>query len=644
MAAILYTLVFLMGGVTVIRAQLPGKSPLLRVFWGLTLGLLLEMVLPALCAGLLGFTLAAHAAAAGLLLLIVLVGAKLRAGAPVRTMTDDDKRMLAVMAAVVLPMTALSAYLQYTHMLRPAPDGSLWCGQSTYGDLCMHLSFITSLRDMPFPPTYNLLYGTELNYPYLMDALSTTMLMLGMDIQGALVFPGTLMMALTYAGYMLLAREVLHNRRLAIVAAALLFFFNGGLGFLYDFDLAGRDGFAKVREIFTGYYKTPANQPELNLRFSNVIADLMIPQRALLGGWAMGIPALLLLISSTRERSMRQTVLLALWAGCLPLVHTHTFLALGLFSGGYILGRLLTQRDDRRGILLRAGVYLGIVLVLAMPQVLGSAVRQTVEGGSLRVQFNWVNNSGGRGMIDGYFWFWIKNAGLPFILMALAMLEARRRGYLDVALGMTAIFAVAEFILFQPNEYDNNKLFYIWYMFAAILAADYGSILMQRMAGLRGRYVLCALFMGVSILSGALSIAREMVSGYQLFSKTAVEAGEWVDEHTPRDAVFLTGQQHINPVCSLAGRQILCGSDLYVFFHGLDYQAQAENCRRFYENPELYAQVIDEYGVDYIYVSDYERADFDVDLAYLDAHYDLVYENPDVRIYAAGESAGEAAP
>ncbi|MGN0777284.1 MAG: hypothetical protein ACI4MM_11475 [Candidatus Ventricola sp.] len=641
MAAILYTLFFLIGGMTIIRMQLPSKSPLVRAFLGLTLGVLLEMVLPALCANLWGFTLKAHYAAAALLMAIAGLSIWFQDHRPVRQMTKDDRQMLAVTAAFVVPMTVLSAYLQYTHVLMPAADGSAWCGQSTYGDLCMHLSFITSMRDMEFPPTYNLLYGTALNYPYLTDSLSTTMMMMGMNLQMAVIVPGTLLMALTYTGYMLMARQILGNRRLAIVAAALLFFFNGGLGFLYDFDLAGRDNFQKIQEIFTGYYKTPANQPDLNLRFSNVIADLMIPQRALLGGWAMGIPALMLLISSMRERSMRQTVLLALWASCLPLVHTHTFLALGLFSGGYILGRLITDRGDAKGILACAGVYLGIVLALALPQLLGSAVKQTVEGGSLRFQFNWVNNSGGRGMIDGYFWFWVKNAGLPFILMLLAVLESRRRGYLDIVLGMAAIFLVAETILFQPNEYDNNKLFYIWYMFVVILAADYGSILMQRMAGLRGRVVLSALFMVVSMLSGGLSIAREAVSGYQLFSETAVEAGAWIDEHTEKDAVFMTGQQHINPVCSLAGRQIICGSDLYVYFHGLDYSEHASSCRRFYENPELYAYVLDMYGVDYIYVSDYERAEFEVDLTYIDEHYDLVYQNPDVRIYATGIDDGQ---
>jgi len=573
MASIVYLAVFLVCGVLIVRSLLPGKSPLVRAWLGVSLGFLLLMQLPALFAHLLDFTLAAHGAALAALLLGTGVCVLRRERAPLRRMDAADRKQLAVMTAFILPMTVLSAYLQYTHMIMPAGDGSYWCGQSTYGDLCMHLAFITSMEKMAFPPTSNLLAGTTLAYPYLADSLSTTFYMLGMPLNLSLVVPGTMLMALTYAGFMLLARQILGSRHKAVLAAALFFFFNGGLGFLYDFDMVGRDNWQKVQEIFTGYYKTPANQPDLNLRFSNVVADLMIPQRALMGGWAMVLPALYLLMSSARSRSMKQTVMLALWASALPLVHTHTFLALGLYSGGFVLGRLIMDRDDRAGVLKRAGVYLGIVLALALPQLLDNAIRQTVDGGTLRFQFNWVNNSGGRGMIDGYLWFWIKNVGLPFVLILCACLNARRRGQLDILLGMTAIFVIAETILFQRNEYDNNKLFYIWFMFGAILAADYGSIIMQRLAGLAGRRVLCAMFIFVSVFSGALSIAREAVSGYQLFGANAVAAGEWIRENTDRDDVFITGQQHINPVCSLAGRQIICGSDLYVFFHGLDYSA-----------------------------------------------------------------------
>ena len=636
MIAIAYTLLFCGLGVQMIRWLMPKKSPLVRAWLGVSLGILMEMGLPALRANLFGFTVAAHIAAAAAAVALAALCYAAREKAPLAAMRETDRRQLAVMAAVGLPLTALSAYLQYTHCIVPASDGSLWCGQSTYGDLCMHLAFITSLENMSFPPSYNLLVGTALSYPYLTDALSTTFYMLGMPLNLSLVVPGTLLMALTYAGYMLLARQILGGRHKAVAVAALLFFLNGGLGFLYDFDLAFTDNFARIREIFTGYYKTPANQPDLNLRFSNVIADLMIPQRALLGGWAMGLPALYLLISSVRAKSYRQTALLALWAVALPLVHTHTFLALGLFSGGYLLGNLIERKEERRGILLRAGLYLGVVLALALPQLLGNAVKQTLEGGSLRFQFNWVNNSGGRGFKDFYFWFWVKNAGLPFILAVCACLCARKRGYLDIVLGMTAIYVVAELILFQPNEYDNNKLFYIWFMFAMILAADYGSMIMRRLAGLPGRALLCGLFLWASVFSGALSLGREAVSGYQLFSANAVAAGEWIRENTDHDDVFLTGQQHINPVCSLAGRQIVCGSDLYVFFHGLDYGKQSEDCKRFYENPRENADVLADYDVRYIYVSDYERAEFDVDLDALDEAYALVYENDDVRIYDTG--------
>ena len=78
MAAILYTLLFLMGGAAIIRTQLPGKSPLVRAFLGLALGLLLEMQLPALCANIFDFTLKAHYVAAVVMLALVGVSAALR--------------------------------------------------------------------------------------------------------------------------------------------------------------------------------------------------------------------------------------------------------------------------------------------------------------------------------------------------------------------------------------------------------------------------------------------------------------------------------------------------------------------------------------------------------------------------------------
>lgn len=635
MIAVCYTVYFAIGGLMIIGRLFPEKRTLTRVWLGLCLGVISEMWLPVLAAWLFRFSVMAHIAAALAYLVPVVLICRQKRLADVVPAKENDRKFVRFFWLLLIPFTLFSGYLQWTHMLMPAADGSYWCGQSTYGDLCMHLSFMTSLKDARFPPAYNLLYGTGLAYPYLTDSLSTTFWLLGMPVNLALAVPGTYLMFLTYAGFILLGRRILGNRPYTITAAFLFFFLNGGLGFLYDFDLAFRDNFQRILEIFTGYYKTPANQPELNLRFSNVIADLMIPQRSLLGGWAMVLPAFYYLIETFENKKRTSLVLLSLTAGAMPLVHTHTFLALGLFSGGYILARLISD-ENRKQTLKTAGIYLALVLLLAMPQLLGNAIRQTVEGGALRIQFNWVNNSGNMGLIDGYFWFWIKNAGLPYILILCAILECRRRGKLDIVLGMTAIYAVAEFILFQPNEYDNNKLFYLWYLFAVMLAADYGSVLMCRLEGLRGRVILCALFMAGSLLSGGLSLAREAVSSFQLFSAGAVEAGEWIEENTDREAVFMTGQQHINPVCSLAGRQIICGSDLYVFFHGLDYGEQRQDCIRFYADPAGSQDILKKYRVDYIYESDYERAEMIVDVEELRQTYELVYERDGIRIYRSG--------
>ena len=277
--------------------------------------------------------------------------------------------------------------------------------------------------------------------------------------------------------------------------AAALFFLNGGLGFLYDFDLAGGSWTAeegapflaragqtisgwfsavsqRVNAILTGYYKTPTNQPDPNnLRWSNVICDMMVPQRTLLGGWCMTIPCFYLLNAVFRPRMRdpenrgRDLALLGVWAGALSLIHTHSFLALGLASFGAMCYDLIhgdpmamTVRRPRVRILLPYLLYAAIAAVLAAPQLFAFTFSQTFQEGSrsfLSFQFNWVNNPSGRGMRDLYLWFYIKNIGLPFLALIAALFEKVPRNRRIFAMAIPIILA-AEFIRFQPSEYDNN--------------------------------------------------------------------------------------------------------------------------------------------------------------------------------------------
>ncbi len=671
-ASLAYVCMYLALGVLTVRFLLPKHKPLNRIWLGLSLGVLEAMWLPALAAFFFGFTALGHAAAAGLLLVLTAACWFLRDRRDPAPWDEAEKKQLRQMLWVTVPLTILGGYLQYTHTMRVDAAGNWNVGQSTYGDLPMHLAFITGMVGKTFPVDYPFFPGAQLSYPFLADSFSSTFLLLGSSLQAALTVPGTLMMALCFMGVMVLGREMTSGGK-AVALAALLFFLNGGLGFLYDFDMAGgtweaREGapfleqagqivggwFSAVGErisyILNGYYKTPTNQPDPNnLRWSNVICDMMIPQRSLLGGWCTAIPCFYLLDAVFRPKKRdpgngpRGLILLGVWAGALPLVHTHSFLALVLASLGCMLydwihgdpDALMTRRSRLR-ILLPYLAYACVAAAFSLPQLLCFTFRQAFQEGMgdgfLRLQFNWVNNPGGHGMRDLYIWFYVKNIGLPFLVLIAALFDKTPRNRRIFAMALPIILA-AEFIRFQPNEYDNNKLLYLAWLLCCMIVADWCAGVWQRMKGLRSRHVLAVIAAVVTFLSAGLTIWRECVSDYRAFSRESVEAGEYVRDYTEKDAVFLTGTQHLNPVFAIGGKAVVCGPDLWLYWHGFDTTERKADLRLFYEDPEHHPEIPQKYDVHYIYVSSYERSEYDVDTDALDRIYRKVWENREAAIW-----------
>ena len=654
--SVLYSALFLASGLLMVRFLLPRHRPLNRLWLGASLGVLLEMWLPALLAFLFSFSLAAHLAAAAILIPLTGIAYVLRDGRPAAPWDEKESGMLRQTLLLTVPLTLLSVCLQYTHVMRVDEAGN-WCvGQSTYGDLPMHLSFITNLVNKPFPPEYPFYPGTRLSYPFLTDSLSSSFYLLGASLQAATILPAVWMMFLCFAGVMILGRELTGGKR-TMLLAALLFFLNGGLGFLYDFDLAGgrdADGqwtvVSRVQHILSGWYQTPTNQPDPNnLRWSNVIADLMIPQRTLLGGWCMVIPCFYLLDAAFRPRQREslggpQAIgLLGLWAGALPLIHTHSFLVLALASLGamlydLILGdpRAMACRRSRWAIFRPYLAYGILAAALSLPQLFGFTFAQTFQGGEhntfLKFQFNWVNNRNGDGMRDLYLWFYVKNIGLPFLALLLALFEKKPRWRRIFAMALPIILA-AEFIRFQPNEYDNNKLFYLAWLLCCMIVADWAGEMWHRLEGVRARPVMAVLTAFAVFFSAGLTLWREAVSDYVAFSADAVEAGTFAKEKTEPDAVFLTGTQHLNPVLSIGGKTIVCGPDLWLYWHGFNTTERQRDIAAFLEDPDGHADILSKYDVDYIYVSSYERSSYAVDESALKEYFPIIFQNAEATIY-----------
>ena len=163
MPALLYLMLYIFCGLLIVRCLLPRHSVLTRLWLGASLGLLMLMWLPALIAFAADFTMKAHLLALIPLAGLTLTAALLRDKRPARGWDAAESTLLGQMLLVVLPLTLLSAYLQYTHCVRIEADGSWWGGQSTYGDLAMHMSFVTSLKNAAFPPEYALFPGQQLS-------------------------------------------------------------------------------------------------------------------------------------------------------------------------------------------------------------------------------------------------------------------------------------------------------------------------------------------------------------------------------------------------------------------------------------------------------------------------------------------------
>ncbi|MDO5021803.1 MAG: hypothetical protein Q4E07_00510 [Eubacteriales bacterium] len=645
MTAVFVFLSFELCGIAIINQVIPKKTILYRLWIGLVLGLLLMMWLPALASFFMPFSILSNLIALGLACVTAVIATVLGKYKPSWQFTNKDKSDLKIVTLVAVPLTFIGIYLLHTHILRPV-DGSLHVGQSTYGDLPLHLSIATSLKNKPFPPIYSIFPQERLSYPFLADSLSTSFMLFGTSLRFSMIFPAAIMMLLVFAGFMLLALRISGQKRVAVLAALLLFI-NGGLGFLYSLDMAGINlgspgsnelklgtWFERFNTILNGWYQTPANHAEFdtyNLRWSNIIVDMLVPQRTFLAGWVFIFPCIYLMYDFIKEKTYdtKQIVLLGTIGGSLPLIHTHSFLALVLLSFAWFLWDIIKHKNIKPWL-----IYIAVAGALSLPQLFMFTFKQSSASEHfLSLHFNWVNNSGS-GLKDPYIWFYVKNIGLPFLLIIFSLFENNKK-HRFIYLGAFMIFIPAEFIRFQPNIYDNNKLFYVWYALCTIAVSEYAFSLLDRLKGLKSRKAIAILSCIVFFLTGTLSITREIKSDYEMFSQEDVRLAKWVEENTEDNALFLTGTQHINPVSSLAGRSIVCGPAMWLYYHGFNIGERESDIRLFYSSPEDSKDILNKYGVDYILFTPHELAKYGADMQELAAIYPVVYNDNAIAVFKA---------
>ncbi len=481
-AAILFTTLFAISGILISEVVFAKHKQRNRLWLGLVIGLLMLTWLPSLFALLIGFTAAAQILAAIVSVIAALGSACIlyfRAKRGLHSAAFCRKDWLFLL--VVVPIVFLCAVLLDTHILKTHSDGSVWVGQVTYGDLAMHLGFITSIAEQSvFPPQYSIFPGHALNYPFLCETSGASLFRIGSSVRDAYLITAIYACILVVVGVYIFFEQWLKRKPRATLATV-LFFFGGGFGFFYFFDLARSGGTittllsenGTVSSVFLdGFYHTPTNIPALGLRWVNPIVDMMIPQRATLFGWAFLFPCLYLLHGFTYGNRKENVLPLAVIAGLLPMIHTHSFLALGVISAVYCIEDLISVRFRVQRVL-QWGAYALIACCLAMPQLFLFTFRQTAESSMVRFHLNWDNKT------DSYLWFYIKNLGLIFLLMPFAFLVLPKRDK-KIYSGAIVLWILSELVEFQPNDYDNNKLLFVWFAFTCGIVAKFLAVTRHR--------------------------------------------------------------------------------------------------------------------------------------------------------------------
>jgi hypothetical protein len=335
---------------------------------------------------------------------------------------------------------------------------------------------------------------------------------------------------------------------------------------------------------------------------------MIIPQRATMADWFMMMPCLWFLIDGCTSNNKKSFIILGILASTLPMIHTHSFLALGIISIGMFITYFIKSKEKKK-MFNNWFIYGLIVLLIGFPQLFLWTFKQT-SGNSefVRFHFNWVNDT------DPYLWFYIKNWGLVAIFSLPAYFLANKDNK-KLILSALLLFIVAELFVFQPNLYDNNKLFFISYMIFLISCCSLYTEIVDKIKNKFIKYFTLVIIIILSTLSGILTIGREMYSGreYMTFSNDMIKMSEYIKENTDSDSIFLTNPTHINPVATLSGRNVYLGSVLYVYFHGLgeEYYKREAMVKNIYQAgyDELMKFCI-ENNIDYIYVGTYEKIEY----------------------------------
>ena len=459
-----------------------------------------------------------------------------------------------------LVTSAMLGRLFWTHSLVRDPTGVYSAG-STWADFGLHAAIISHLVVFDrMPMDLPVASGAHLTYPFLVDFLSALYLRNGWSLHFSLFLPGVLL-ALAVCQLLLSFSLRLFGHVGAAVGGLVLFLLMGsaaGLHLAYaDWQHSGRSLPDFLSDLPRDY---TVLGPE-NGQVTNVVTTTLLPQRAVLFGFGIGLTVLILLHTAWHTGDRRYLLVSGALIGLLPMAHPHTFIVCGAVLVALTVEAALRLRRIPWGHLAAGGG----AIVLAVPQL---AWQQLANGGGTggRIRLGWAVGDG-----ESIWAFWWTNFGLMgvlFVALPFLLLRPAWRHYLVWYLPFLAILGATQVYAFQPFEYDNLKLINYVYLMASLLA---GFLVVQAYRESRWNLALLLPIGLIVAIPGMLSVTHEFQSRTQFAGNADVALAGWVRANTAPGAVFIGADRPGQPVATLGGRSVVLGYRGWLYSYNLPY-------------------------------------------------------------------------
>lgn len=420
-------------------------------------------------------------------------------------------------------------------------SGVIYMDSKLYSDFAAHIPLIRSFsHNWNWPPEYPFFAGAPIRYHYLFYLLVGLLERVGLNLPLATNLLSALGMTILVSMIFLFTKTLFKSKAAGLLAVY-LFLFNGSLTFVDYFNQNGWNWQSVLAipklEAFTNFGPWNGN---IISAFWNL--NIYTNQRHL--ALSFGLVLLLfwpLLIKTIKPR-LSQHVFNSwqlLGVAILPILHQAGALILGIMMFLWLL-YYRSQLNTKTKVW-----YLTLLLILVGSILLN--VKTATGELPLVLGFLATDKS-----FSGIAYYWWYNLGLYFFLIPLLLGWSRKRMGILPLIGIV-IFLLANSFRFSADLINNHKLINFAQIIFVMMTAGWLVQLWRNKLIFRPAVAILVIVLSLSGWMDLFPIINDYSGEIKDWSKLPI--GEWIEQHTPARAQFLTGSYMYHPA-SFAGRTL----------------------------------------------------------------------------------------